>query len=226
MKVIPNGVNTRVFKPGAGSEERRAKELDAFDTVIGYVGALSRVRKVGDLLSAFADLEESERVALVLLGDGPDEDSLRSEASTLGLGNRVRFAGSVPYSEVPAWMRCFDVAVDPTAVRMRTSKGVHTASYSQKIGQYLASGLPVLAWRCRDTEFLDEEGVGMTAPYPDAHALASALQNLTRMVRTRKDEIRRRAREAAERRFDSQALADRRVAWWRKIVDDHREGVK
>jgi glycosyltransferase involved in cell wall biosynthesis len=226
MRVIPNGVNTRVFKPEAGENRRNGRDLDRFDTVIGYVGALSRIRRVGTLLRAFAGLEDAERTGLVLIGGGADEDSLRAEARELGIGPRVRFVGSVDYSQVPGWMRCFDVAVDPTAVRMRTREGVRTASYSQKIGQYLASGLPVLAWRCRDTEFLVEEGVGRTAPYPDARALASALQDLIRMARGREDDVRGRAREVAERRFDSQALADRRVAWWREIVDDHREDLK
>jgi len=226
MRVIPNGVNTRLFEPGAGGAPRKGKGLERFDTVIGYVGALSRIRRVGTLLAAFASLEDAERTGLVLVGGGADEDSLRAEARELGIGRRVRFVGSVAYSQVPTWMRCFDVAVDPTAVRMRTREGVRTASYSQKIGQYLASGVPVLAWRCRDTEFLDEEGVGRTAPFPDAHALASVLQDLIRMARSSKGEIRACAREVAERRFDSQVLADQRVAWWREIADDYRERLK
>jgi len=223
MRVIPNGVNTQLFEPGAGEDRRKGRDLDGFDTVIGYVGALSRIRRIGTLLESFAGLEDAERTALVLIGGGADLDSLRAEATELGVGSRVKFVGPVGYSSVPGWMRSFDVAVDPTAVRMRTREGVRTASYSQKIGQYLASGVPVLAWQCRDTDFLVEQGVGRTAPYPDAGALASALDDLIRMTRVRKDEIRKRARKVAEQRFDSQALADLRVAWWREVVNEHTD---
>lgn len=219
MRVIPNGVNTRVFAPGSEQLAREGRDLDGFDTVVGYVGALSRIRRVGTLLEAFAGLESPERTGLVLVGGGADEASLSRQAEALGVADRVRFAGSVPYSEVPGWIRCFDLAVDPTAVLMRTAEGVRTASFSQKIGQYLACGVPVLAWSCPDTEFLDEEGVGKTAVYPDARSLSSAMQDLVGASTEHKNEMARRAREVAEERFDSQALADRRVEWWRAVVD-------
>lgn len=219
MRVIPNGVNTNLFKPGDLEEERRIRELEDYDTVVGYVGALSRIRRVDTLLKAFADLGDRGNAGLVLIGSGPDEDSLRAEAEELGLRSHVRFVGPVPYSSVPGWIRCFDVAVDPTAVRMKTRNGVRTASFSQKIGQYLASGIPVLAWRCRDTDFLDDEGVGRTATYPDSAGFGLALQDLVEQVTRSRGSVTASARRVGIERFDSESLADQRFSWWQEVVD-------
>lgn len=214
LVVIPNGVNTDVFKPSVDLSERRDRDLLDYEIVVGYVGALSRIRKVGALLNAFARLPRSKHMALVLVGGGVDEASLRAEAVQLGVQDRVRFAGVVPYSEVPSWMRCFDVAVDPTAVQMQTASATHLGSYSQKVGQYLASGLPVLAWRCPDTSFIDECHVGRTAVFPSEDSLADGLEELSELVARDRTDLSLRARSVAEARFDSRVLADRRVELW------------
>jgi len=224
-RVIPNGVHTKTFCPGAGSLDRNIS-LDRHESLIGYVGALSRVRRVDSLLRAFAAIDDGDRTGLVLIGSGADEESLRHEARSLGVEQRVHFIGSVPYADVPTWMRRLDVAVDPTAVRMRTRRGVLTASFSQKIGQYLASGVPVVAWRCADTCFLDRDGIGRTARYPDEEDLAEAMRTLIAAVRQGKEELMWRARRSAETMFDSQLLADRRVAWWKQILARNSEGPR
>lgn len=76
------------------------------DVVIGTVGRLFEERKrVSDLIRALPQLmKRNPNVKLLVVGTGPDEDSLRDLAADLSLANRVLFAGyqvdTQPYYEV------------------------------------------------------------------------------------------------------------------------------
>jgi glycosyltransferase involved in cell wall biosynthesis len=218
MRVIPNGVNTRAFRTESVEAAREDLGLRRFTSLIGYVGALSRIRRVDTLIRAFGSLRPGPATGLVLVGSGSDRESLMAEARALGLGEQVVFAGSVDYTAVPRWISSFDVAVDPTAVRMRLERETRTASFSQKIGQYLSCGVPVVAWDCDDTRFLESEGVGRTAAFPSEEELGGALAGLLSLGTDAREAVRASARRVAEARFDSQMLADLRVRWWRELV--------
>lgn len=221
LVVIPNGANTHVFKPGESSELRRKMGLETVDCVVGYVGALSRLRNVDLLIRSVVEIENRQNVALVLVGDGEDRYYLEDIARQLGVDDRVIFVGKVPYSRVREYIQCFDVGVDLTAIEMNVSDGVNLASYSQKIPQYLACGVPVVAWECPDTEFLALRRIGRTVPHGDEQALRSAISELSRASESERKSTRSRARTVAEEEFSVEVLAERRVKWWKSLL---REG--
>ncbi len=71
---------------------RAAFAIEAGDFVIGSVGRLEPVKRVGGLIAAFneAGLRQAR---LIIVGDGSERAALEAEAMRLGLGGRVRFAG-------------------------------------------------------------------------------------------------------------------------------------
>lgn len=81
---IPNGVSDEWFakKP---TPKKTGKGLH-----LGYVGRLAEEKGVDVLLRAMADVEH---VTLDIVGDGPEENALKKQATRLGLGHRVRFLG-------------------------------------------------------------------------------------------------------------------------------------
>jgi glycosyltransferase involved in cell wall biosynthesis len=96
---ISNGIAVGGF---AGSPEpipgfqRRPGE-----TVIGTVAGMRAVKNQARLIRAFAGLGQ-RNARLIIVGDGPEEASLRAEAAASGVADRVIFAGFLPNAD-----RCF-----------------------------------------------------------------------------------------------------------------------
>jgi len=135
---IYNGVDVERFGPGRARPSDAPWGAHEHPIVIGTVGRLERTKNQGLLLDAFARLvapvpERSRTLWLVVAGDGPDRTSLESRARTLGIAERVWFAGS--RSDVPAVMRALDVFVLPSL-----NEGI-----SNTLLEAMASARPVVA---------------------------------------------------------------------------------
>lgn len=220
--VIRNGANVRRFLAHDRLEAREDVGLSRFDTVIGYVGALAPMRHLPKLIRGFAAADLGPSAGLVLVGDGPLRGELEGLVGELGQQDRVVFTGFVPYDSVPSYMSSFDVGVDVTAVPIRRAGVVRMASFSQKIAQYLACGCPVLAWDLPDNRFLVEEDVGWTVPREGEPDLSEALVPIAAEDADRRRRRRRRARALAESELSAEALAAKRLRFWRDRVSDSR----
>lgn len=102
--------------------------------VIGHVGRFEDVKNHAFLLEAFAaSLEHLPAAHLVLVGDGPLRNEVVGRAASLGLADRIHFAGTT--DDVAAFMSMFDLFVLP--------------SWSEGLGivcvEAQAAGTPVLA---------------------------------------------------------------------------------
>lgn len=108
MLCIPNGVDP---PPQPDEESRKLRgELGITDGAL-VVGSLSRLVPVKDFGTAIEMLAhcpaELVDVHLVLVGDGPEESSLRERAAVLGVSGRVHLVGR--REDVGAWLSLFDV---------------------------------------------------------------------------------------------------------------------
>lgn len=92
IHVIPNGVD--VAPPSDPSRLRRELGVSDGLPIIGYVGGLRPEKRVDLLLGAAARLIGSGReLRVALVGSGPEEESLRRLADTLGISESVSFLG-------------------------------------------------------------------------------------------------------------------------------------
>lgn len=101
-----NGVDLDRFRP-----ERRAEARQAIGTVgpvIASVGHLTERKGHHLVIEAIAAMPA---VTLLIAGSGEEDASLRSRAVQLGVGNRVRFLGSVPHDDLAPIYRAADVLV-------------------------------------------------------------------------------------------------------------------
>jgi len=90
IRIIPNGCEERQARPPLGSEPRLA-----------YAGRLSAEKGVDTLLRAFTRLlEQIPGARLVVVGDGPQRDSLQELARQLEIADEVEFTGSLPTTEM------------------------------------------------------------------------------------------------------------------------------
>lgn len=105
------------------------------DTVFIAVGKLNQRKGIKELLHGWSALERRHpgNWKLVLIGDGPDEDSLKALAAELGITG-VIFHGLANYDEIARFYAAADVMVMPTL----------EDNWSLVVPEAMACGLPVL----------------------------------------------------------------------------------
>jgi glycosyltransferase involved in cell wall biosynthesis len=137
IQVLYNGIDTGEM-PGEDERCRARAELglprDAY--VIGTAGRLDPVKNLSALIDAHAALAQQRPGArLVIIGSGPMQPELESQARARGIGDVVHFSGY--RADVRRLMASFDVYVNCS-----TYEGV-----SLTILEAMATGLPVVATR-------------------------------------------------------------------------------
>lgn len=221
LAVIPFGTDLERFRPGPASEERVRLGLDPSARVIAYVGAMSSIRHVDLLIEGFARLVREPEMCdarLLLVGGGGEREGLEALAARLAVGDRVVFTGPVGYERVPGLLRASDVAVDLSRVPIPLRHGRAWASYSQKIAQYLAVGLPVVAWEMEDNRFLADHDVGRLLAAADPAELADVFRRTLDAVVERGAGWTETIRAYAEAELSQPSLVGRRVRMWRRVA--------
>jgi len=90
IAVIPNFVDTERFHPGAA--ERSHLHCAETPTAV-HVSNFREVKRVPWLVEAFERATRGRSARLVLVGDGPQQDSTRNRAAELGIEDKVTFLG-------------------------------------------------------------------------------------------------------------------------------------
>lgn len=118
--------------------------------VVLYVGRLAPEKRVDRLVSAFAMLAGSHKDAvLVLVGDGPERETLRSMSESLGVSDRVVFAGQQGGVSLWAWYRLGGIFCLLS----------EQETFGAVVGEALTSGMPVICSNVAGAKELITEGV-------------------------------------------------------------------
>lgn len=201
--VILNGVDSKVFKPGASGAGVRAElGLPAGAIVIGHVGRMTPWKGQHYLLEAFAQIaDEVPNAILVFVGDPVfDTDSyqrkLLNTTAKLGVTERVRFAGY--RHDMPEVLAAMDVFAF-TSVEKDTSPLTLLSAMS--------SGLPIVAFDIEGVrELIDENEQLLLVPPRETTALA---QTLLKLVSD--PELRNRLSVSARQQAESKLSLERHV---------------
>lgn len=108
ITVIPTGTP----KPQliSRAEARQLLGIPPEQRIMLYVGRLAKEKNLETLLSMAKIVTENEKNARMwLVGDGPHREECLSIASKYGIGDRVKFVGSVPRQEVDKYYAAADL---------------------------------------------------------------------------------------------------------------------
>lgn len=105
---IYNGVDVHTFKPASRSAARAALGQPPDQRLLLFVGNFLPVKGLDLLLTACAQVMVAQPVRLALIGGGPLESTLRSQAAALGISDKVYFLGRHAAPQVAQWMQAAD----------------------------------------------------------------------------------------------------------------------
>ena len=113
--VSPNGVDLTLFGRPAPREEALAAELELGEAeLVGFIGSFYPYEGLDDLIAAMPSLVAARpQAALLLVGGGPAEETLRAQAAASPVADRIRFVGRVPHDQVERYYGLVDVLAYP-----------------------------------------------------------------------------------------------------------------
>jgi glycosyltransferase involved in cell wall biosynthesis len=192
ITVLPEGIDMDHFAPAPAAERPQA----GGPLRVLSVARLERAKGVEDLVIAAGLLaRRGVDVEVSLHGAGPLEGRLREVARAMGVADRVRVAGQVPWEELPAIYRAHDVFVLASAP---------TTNWREQFGfavvEAMACGIPVLAGGSGSLPEVVGREDALVRPHDPLH-LAERLAALAADEPARR-ELGRAMRERAVERFD------------------------
>ncbi|NVO32119.1 glycosyltransferase [Hymenobacter lapidiphilus] len=179
---VPCSVSLSAFAPDPARRSQVRQQLGfAVDALVGiYVGKFGDIyydEEAFDLFKAAA-AHFGPRFRLIVLTPDPAAE-VRAKLAAVGLGDNHSFVTKAPHAEVPAYLAAADFAfapIRPAACRRFCSP--------IKVGEYWASGLPVLltAGVGDDSDIIEREGGGAIFTLVQPESVPAAIQRIAAIV--------------------------------------------
>lgn len=164
--------NERISNLAAQADRREVRgQLQIPDdaAVVIFCAKFLPRKRPHDVLKAFAAAEVPGSY-LLMVGDGPLMEALKSEAEELGIADRVRFPGLIMYSRLPELYASSDVLVFPS----------EHEPFGLPVNEAMLCGIPaIVSDRVGAGYDLVEDGkTGFVYPCGDVSALAKILSDV------------------------------------------------
>lgn len=136
IEVVPNGADLHPFL----SAQPLAREEFGFnnaDILIVYMGRIAPEKNLEFLLQSFAGVSRAvPNTKLLIVGGGQKEheEGIKEFADELGICDRVKFTGAIPYAKLPSYLAMCDIFATASVTE------VHPFS----VIEGMASGLPIV----------------------------------------------------------------------------------
>ena len=206
LRVVPNGVRIDAVPGDARSSVRRELGWPENVPVVAYIGRLARQKRLEDLLWAFELLRvlRQRDCRFVIVGDGPERESLERFAEQIGARDDVAFIGHrTDAARYLAASDLFWLASD-------------FEGQSNSLLEAMALGVPVIASDIGPSREVIEPGVtGYLVPVGDRAAYSQTAQRLLENPAER-ERLRLAARDAVTRRHSVEGM----VAAYAAVYDE------
>jgi glycosyltransferase involved in cell wall biosynthesis len=206
------------MEPLAGEVEsvRRSFGISQ-QAVILVVGRLSREKGHADLfqaLSILARVPDIPQFRAVIVGDGPERDSLSALALRLGIQGSIVMTGF--QKDVRPFYRMATLLALPS----------HSEGSPYVVLEAMTAALPIAAARVGGVPELIEDGVtGLLVPERDPTAMAEALQKLLTNQPLR-DQLGAAGRRYAESQHSFEAYTESLIRFYGETLESWRDGQR
>jgi len=140
VNVVPNPVELDVFNPLSidkikAQEIRNEFKIQDDETLVSFCGRLGKEKSVDVLLNNWAkNVKKTDKLKLMILGEGPSLNDLKTQAKELGIEDMVVFCGRIEHNDLPTYYGACQLYI--------TASLSDTNSISMK--EAMATGLPVI----------------------------------------------------------------------------------
>ena len=167
IESVPTGIDTTRFVPGRRSEARAKLGLPADKFLVGIVATLRSWKGHRYLIEACASLPSD--TGLVIVGDGPQHESLKSMLQAHGMTDRAWMPGN--QVDVLPWLQASDIFALPSYA----NEGV-----PQALIQAMLVGLPCVTTTAGSIgELARPDETALVVPAENVPALREAIAGLT-----------------------------------------------
>lgn len=213
VEVIPNGVELAPFRQVLQPVKRNELGFSEENVLLIYAGRLGPEKNLPFLLRAFAaTVKAYESARLLIIGDGPERDNLEDRVQYMGIREKVRFVGMVPYAEIPRYLAIGDAFVTASVTE------VHPLS----VIEAMAAGLPVLGIHSPGVgDIVEEDVTGFLAPEEDLAVFTAKMVRLVAEPETRKM-MSKNARHSATK-YDIEQITQILLAHYERLQGSPRQ---
>ena len=185
--------------------------------VVGCVGRLRHEKGQTLLLEAMAEVVKAFPMArLLVVGDGPDADTLKQHSAQKGLQNNVIWCGKIDAERVFQLYSRMDVVAVPS----------HFEGFGLVAAEAMAAGRAVVASSVDGLVEVVEDGVtGLLVPPGDSCALATALIDLLQHP-DKAIEMGRQGKERVRKLFSMERYRESILAAYAQYVNPGQGGVQ
>jgi glycosyltransferase involved in cell wall biosynthesis len=199
----------RVVNGTEGMELRRQFGIPDDRFVVGWIGRMTQIKRIPDVLLTFRRLlDRSVDATLCLVGDGPDREDAEARARELGIARRTLFLGY--QRDVAPYYSLFDAFLLTSANEGTPVVAIESLAAERPVVSTRVGGVP---------DVVDDGEDGFLAEVGDADGLAERLERLARDA-----DLRRRfgqtGRARVLPRYAVPRLVDDVDALYRELLDE------
>jgi glycosyltransferase involved in cell wall biosynthesis len=209
VEVVYNGVDLTKFRPIIGKREEMRKKIGVPQDAIVVLTVRRLVYKNGiDTLMDCANsvIRKNRKIVFLVVGNGPDLNSVRLEIKRLGIESNFRLVGFVSDQDLPSYYNSADLFVLPS----KSGEGLPLV-----VLEAMASGLPVIATNVGGIKEILIDDYGQLVPPNRPDLLATSVLDLVEINDApRKKELRARVEE----KFNWETNVERLVEIYEELI--------
>lgn len=167
IDVIHNFIDLSVFSPGFADMDTRRKMAKDDEKIVMHVSNFRPLKNSDTVVRAFHMLRRKVKARLVLLGSGPDIDSIKRQCDKLGILKHVTFMGDVIHVE--HYLPNADCMIQPS----------YRESFSMVLLEAMACGVPTVSSNVDGIpEVVENAQTGFMFDPDDAIGMAKAMTQI------------------------------------------------
>jgi len=204
---IPDGIDAETsqgnLEPLPAEHDRVIRDLKGQGKLIAlYSGSHGVVNALENVIEAAQLLRDESKVHFLLVGQGPEKESLQKQAQDAGLTN-LTFLPPVARSQMAALTHAADLGY----IGLQNKDLYRYGVSPNKLFEYMSAGLPILLAINAIHDDVAQAKCGFSIPAEDPYVLAQMLRRIVAMPKDDLREMGERARQYVRRTHTYEVLA-------------------